>query len=155
VLAERGDLDLDAPVQRYWPEFKAPATVRHVLSHQAGLVALDEPAPTEAFYDWTRLCDLLAAQEPQWEPGTGPGESALFYGHLTGEMVGGMAGGLPGRLLTVEACGPLGLAFHVGIGPAEQALAAVLAGLEDGAWRNLAGPELHRRAISNPPGAFD
>ena len=54
VLADRGELDLDAPVQRYWPEFTAPATVRHVLSHQAGVVALDEPAPTQTFYDWTR-----------------------------------------------------------------------------------------------------
>ena len=60
-LAEVGRLDLDAPVQRYWPEFRAPATVRHVLSHQAGVVALGEPAPTEAFYDWDRLCALLAA----------------------------------------------------------------------------------------------
>jgi CubicO group peptidase (beta-lactamase class C family) len=155
VLADRGDLDLDAPVQRYWPEFKAPATVRHVLSHQAGLVALDEPAPTEAFYDWSRLCDLLADQEPQWEPGTGPGESALFYGHLTGEIVRRIDGRLPGRFLIEEICGPLGLDFHIGLGPAEQARVADLAGLEDGAWQNPAGPELHRRAISNPPGAFD
>ena len=50
-LVERGRLDLDAPVQRYWPQFRAPATVRHVLSHQAGVVALDRPAPTAVFYD--------------------------------------------------------------------------------------------------------
>src|SRR5262249_13427809 len=69
LLADRGQLDLDAPVQRYWPQFRAAADVRQVLSHQAGVVALDEPAPTEAFYDWDRLCALLAAQEPAWEPG--------------------------------------------------------------------------------------
>jgi CubicO group peptidase (beta-lactamase class C family) len=63
-LVQAGRLDLDAPVQRYWPEFRAPATVRHVLSHQAGVVVLDRPAPTEAFYDWDRLCGLLAEQEP-------------------------------------------------------------------------------------------
>ena len=68
-LADRGQLDLDVPVQRYWPEFTAPATVRHVLSHQAGVVALDQPAATATFYDWTRMCDLLAAQAPQWDPG--------------------------------------------------------------------------------------
>ena len=47
-LVEAGRLDLDAPVQRYWPGFGAPATVRHVLSHQAGVVMLDRPVPTEA-----------------------------------------------------------------------------------------------------------
>ena len=86
-LVQAGRLDLDAPVQRYWPQFSAPATVRHVLSHQAGVVALERPAPTEVFYDWDRLCTLLAAQKPYWEPGTAHGESALFYGHLVGELV--------------------------------------------------------------------
>jgi hypothetical protein len=87
LLVEAGRLDLDAPVQRYWPEFFAPATVRHVLSHQAGVVMLSRPAPTGVFYDWHRLCGLLAAQEPSWEPGTAHGESPLFYGHLVGELV--------------------------------------------------------------------
>ena len=68
-LVEAGRLDLDAPVQRYWPGFLAPATVRQVLSHQAGVVMLDRPVPTEAFYDWYWLCALLAAQQPAWEPG--------------------------------------------------------------------------------------
>ena len=54
-LVEAGRLDLDAPVQRYSPQFRAPATVRHIVSHQAGVVTLDQPAPTEAFYDWDRL----------------------------------------------------------------------------------------------------
>src|SRR5262249_37293170 len=96
TLVDRGTLGLDAPMQRYWPEFRAPATVRHVLSHQAGVVALDEPAPTEAFYDWDRMCVLLAAQEPEWEPGTAHGESALFYGHLVGELVRRVDGRTPG-----------------------------------------------------------
>ena len=74
-LAEAGRLDLEAPVQRYWPGFRAPATVRQVLSHQAGVVALDRPVPTAAFYDWDYLCGLLAAQEPSWPPGTAHGES--------------------------------------------------------------------------------
>ena len=86
-LVEDGRLDLDAPVRRYWPGFRAPATVRHVLSHQAGVVKLDRPAPTAAFYDWDHLCGLLAVQEPSWVPGTAHGESALFYGHLVGELM--------------------------------------------------------------------
>ena len=96
-LAGRGRLDLDAPVQRYWPEFRAPATVRHVLAHQAGIVALAQPAPTAVFYDWDEMCRLLAAQEPEWEPGTAHGESAQFYGHLTGELVRRVDGRGPGE----------------------------------------------------------
>jgi CubicO group peptidase (beta-lactamase class C family) len=152
VLADRGRLDLDAPVQRYWPEFTAPATVRHVLSHQAGLVALDELAPTEAFYDWNGLCALLAAQAPQWEPGTAPGECALFYGHLAGEIVRRIDGRRPGRFLREEVCGPLGLDFHIGLKPADLARTVDLAGLDQ---LDRGGPALYQRAMSNPPGALD
>ncbi len=155
VLAARGQLELDAPVQRYWPEFAAPATVRHVLSHQAGVVALDEPSPTEAFYDWSGLCDLLARQAPQWEPGTQPGESALFYGHLAGEIVRRIDGRMPGRFLREEVCGPLGLDFHVGLEPAERARAVDLAGLDELARQCALAPPLYQRAMSNPPGVFD
>ena len=145
-------------MQRYWPEFTAPATVRQVLSHQAGVVALDQPAPTEAFYDWTAMCGLLAAQEPQWEPGTAHGESALFYGHLVGELVRRADGRLPGQFLRDEVCGPLGLDFYFGLTGSEQARAVDLTGLDDPAWleRMSAGkPDLYRRATTNPPGAFD
>jgi CubicO group peptidase (beta-lactamase class C family) len=156
-LAEAGRLDLDAPVRRYWPEFRAAATVRHVLSHQAGVVLLARPAPTEAFYDWDHLCALLAAQEPCWEPGTAHGESALFYGHLVGELVRRVEGRSVGRFLREEICGPLGLEFAFGLSPAQQARAVDLTGL-DSAFRaaNAAGrPALYRRATGNPPGAQD
>jgi CubicO group peptidase (beta-lactamase class C family) len=157
VLVDRGRLDLDAPVRRYWPEFRAPATVRQVLSHQAGVVALDQPVPTEAFYDWDRLCGLLAAQEPQWEPGTAHGECALFYGHLAGELVRRVDGRRPGRFLREEVCGPLGLDFTIGLDEAERARAVELTGLDDRfRTENAAGrPELYRRAVGNPPGAQD
>jgi CubicO group peptidase (beta-lactamase class C family) len=72
-LVERGELQLDAAVQRYWPEFTARATVRQLLSHQAGVVALDAPAATELFYDWDGMCSRLAAQPPAWEPGSAHG----------------------------------------------------------------------------------
>jgi CubicO group peptidase (beta-lactamase class C family) len=156
-LVQEGRLDLDAPVQRYWPGFRAPATVRHVLSHQAGLVALDAPAPVEAFYDWDGMCARLAAQEPAWEPGTAHGESALFYGHLVGELVRRVDGRSPGRFLREEICGPAGLDFAFGLSPAEQARAVDLTGL-GAAFRAsaLAGrPALYERATANPPGAFD
>ena len=140
VLVDRGALDLDAPVQRYWPEFTAQATVRHVLSHQAGVVAIDEPAPTEAFFDWDRMCALLAAQPPEWEPGTAHGESALFYGHLVGELVRRVDGRTPGRFLREEICGPHGLDFAFGLDAREQERAVELTGLDDAfRRRNQAG----------------
>jgi CubicO group peptidase (beta-lactamase class C family) len=156
-LAGRGRLDLDAPVQRYWPEFRAPATVRHVLAHQAGVVALSQPAPTAMFLDWDGMCGLLAAQEPEWEPGTAHGESAQFYGHLTGELVRRVDGRGPGQYLREEICGPHDLDFSFGLSPAQQARAAGLTGL-DGAFRagQLEGkPPLFERAVMNPPGALD
>ncbi|MGE5286581.1 MAG: serine hydrolase domain-containing protein [Micromonosporaceae bacterium] len=157
LLADRNQLDLDAPVRRYWPQFRARADVRQLLSHQAGVVALDEPVPTEAFYDWDRLCGLLASQEPAWQPGTAHGESALFYGHLVGELVRRVDGRGLGRFLREEVCGPLGLDFFVGLTAAEQARAVDVTGLEEFCRQQEAAgmPELYRRAVANPPGAFD
>jgi CubicO group peptidase (beta-lactamase class C family) len=157
VLTDRGQLELDAPVQRWWPQFKARATVRQLLSHQAGVVALDEPAPTETFYDWDRLCALLAAQEPAWEPGTAHGESALFYGHLIGELVRRADGRGPGRFLREEVCGPLGMDFFFGLTAAEQARAVDLTGMAEyfSPQRAASRPPLYRHASENPPGAFD
>jgi CubicO group peptidase (beta-lactamase class C family) len=156
-LVDSGRLELDAPVQRYWPRFRAPATVRHVLSHQAGVVALDQPAATAAFYDWDMLCALLAAQPPSWQPGTANGESALFYGHLVGELVRRVDGRAVGRFFHEEIGGPLGLDFAFGLSPARQALAVDVTGLDD-AFRARAAadrPPLYRLAMENPPGALD
>lgn len=157
LLVDRGALDLDAPMHAYWPQFRAPATVRHVLSHQAGVVALDDPAPTEAFLDWDRMCAMLAAQEPEWEPGTAHGESALFYGHLVGELVRRVDGRSLGRFLRDEVCGPMGLDFAVGLTESEQRRVVDLTGLDDAFRRgNEEGrPDLYRRAIANPPGGQD
>ncbi|MFC7588948.1 serine hydrolase domain-containing protein [Nonomuraea antimicrobica] len=70
LLAARGDLDLDAPVVRYWPEYgargKDATLVRHLLAHQAGQPALREPLPPDAFYDWKLMATTLAEQKPFW-----------------------------------------------------------------------------------------
>jgi CubicO group peptidase (beta-lactamase class C family) len=156
-LVDRGALDLDAPVQRHWPEFSARASVRHVLSHQAGVVALDAPAPTEAFYDWHRMCALLAAQPPSWPPGTAHGEAALFYGHLVGELVRRIDGRSLGTFLRAEVCEPHGLEFAIGLRGDEPGRAVELTGLGPDFDRATAAgtPALFARAIGNPPGARD
>lgn len=158
LLVDRGLVDLDEPMQTYWPELVAPTTVRQVLSHQAGIVALDDPLPTEAFYDWDRMCAALAAQEPQWQPGERHGESALFYGHLVGEVVRRIDGRSLGRFLREEVCGPLGLDFTIGLTESELARAVDLTGLADESFRRQvldARAPLYDRAVSNPPGAWD
>lgn len=158
VLVDRGLVDLDAPLQAYWPELVTPATVRQLLSHQAGLVALDDPLPTEAFHDWDRMCTALAVQQPQWPPGTRQGESALFYGHLVGEVVRRVDGRTPGRFLREEVCGPRGIDFAVGLTAAEQGRAVELTGLDDDDFRHgVLGNRtpLFQRAVANPPGAWD
>jgi CubicO group peptidase (beta-lactamase class C family) len=156
LLVDRGLVDLDAPLSTYWPGFTAPATVRQVLAHQAGVVLLDEDLPAEALLDHDRMCRALTAQKPLWEPGTAHGEAALVYGHLVGELVRRVDGRTLGAFLREEVCAPHGLDFHVGLGPGELARAVELTGYDEEFRRRGSeyGPVFHR-ALGNPPGALD
>ncbi|HEX7038328.1 MAG TPA: serine hydrolase domain-containing protein [Pseudomonadales bacterium] len=119
VLADRGQVDLYAPVAEYWPEFaqngKAKVEVRHFLSHSAGLAGMDEPISGEALYDWDRVVDALARQAPWWEPGTASGYHAVTQGHLIGEVVRRVTGRSLGTFFREEIAGPLGADFHIGM----------------------------------------
>lgn len=120
MLIDRGLLDPDAPVAKYWPEFaqsgKEAVLVRHILSHTAGLPALDSmPLPEETLYDWDRVVELLAAQEPWWEPGRQWGYHALTFGHLVGEVVRRITGKTLGTFFREEVAEPLGADFHIGL----------------------------------------
>ncbi|GAA3418758.1 hypothetical protein GCM10018952_55550 [Streptosporangium vulgare] len=118
LLAERGLLDVTAPVADVWPEFarrgKERVTVEHLLTHQAGLPALEEPVPVEEFEDQAAIADRLAGQEPIWEPGTAHGYHALTYGFLVGEVVRRVSGKSVGEIVATEISGPLGLELWVG-----------------------------------------
>jgi CubicO group peptidase (beta-lactamase class C family) len=155
LLVDRGSLALDAPVDRYWPTFESTADVRQVLSHQAGIVALDEPADTSLFYDWAAMCARLEKQQPSWVPGTAIGESALFFGHLVGELVRRVDGRSLGAFLRDEVCGPLGLDFAFGLDARQRARAVDLTGLDAIRGEAASRPPLYQRAMSNPPGARD
>ncbi len=121
VLVSRGRLDLDAPVARYWPEFaqagKGDITVRLLLSHQAGLPVVREPLRPGELYDWGRMTEFLAAQEPFWPPGTRTGYHASTFGHLLGEVVQRVSGRPFAAFFREEIAGPLGLDFHFGLPP--------------------------------------
>ena len=121
LLADRGELDLYAPVKRYWPEFaqngKDKVEVRHFLSHSAGLSGMDEPMSDQDVYDWEKMVTALARQAPWWEPGTASGYHALTQGHLIGEVVRRVTGVSLGEFFRRELAEPLGADFHIGTGP--------------------------------------
>ena len=117
ILADRGDLDLAAPVGRYWPEFgdagKETVLVRHLLAHTAGLP--DWQGPIEELYDWASATARLAAQPPQWEPGSAAGYHSFTQGFLVGEVVRRITGRSLGEFFADEVARPLGADFHIGL----------------------------------------
>jgi len=116
ILADRGVLDLDAPVGRYWPGFaaagKEKVLVRHVLAHTAGLPHLDAMVTEEDLYDWPGVTARLAAQPPRWEPGALAGYHSLTQGFLLGEVIRRVTGRGPGAFFAQEVAGPLGADFQ-------------------------------------------
>lgn len=126
MLSERGLIDLDAPVAKYWPEFarngKEAVTVSDLLSHRAGLTSF-EPAsgvgPRELL-DWERCTTALAAMAPLWPPGTAYMYHAVTYGYLVGEVIRRVTGKMPGRFFADEIAGPLGLSLWIGLPGAEE-----------------------------------
>ncbi|WP_157871655.1 serine hydrolase domain-containing protein, partial [Streptomyces aurantiacus] len=119
LLHQRGLLDLDAPVGKYWPEFKATGKervlVRQVLSHRAGLPVLDRPLTPQEALDPLRGAEAVARQAPVWEPGTDHGYHALTYGWLVGELVRRVTGRGIGEWIAEEMAGPLGADLWIGL----------------------------------------
>jgi len=119
VLVDRGQLDVDAPVATYWPEFAAAGkdavTVAQLLAHSSGVSGWDQPVTVEDLYDWDRSTAMLAAQEPWWTPGSAPGYHLVDQGHLVGEVIRRITGDMPGRWFEREIAQPLGADFHIGL----------------------------------------
>ncbi|MGW7065440.1 serine hydrolase domain-containing protein [Streptomyces sp. NPDC054855] len=131
LLADRGELDLDAPVARYWPEFaqegKADIPVRWLLSHRSGVIAPREPMTPDDLYDWEKVCGALAATPPWWKPGSAQGYHALSFGYLVGEVVRRITGASLGTFLRSEVTGPLGADVYVGTPESEHGRCANMA----------------------------
>ena len=162
MLAARGDLDLDAPVARYWPEFAAAdkhaIPVRMLLNHQSGLAAVDEPLPGTAIYNWDSMTAALAAQAPHWEPGTAHGYHAATFGWLVGEVVRRISGRSLGTFFREEVAGRLDLDFWIGLPEALETRVATirmapLTGEATPIMRAMANRStLTSKAFMNPPG---
>lgn len=154
LLADRGELDFDAPVARYWPEFaaggKEQVKVSHLMSHTAGLPAWREPMRVEDLYDWDKATGLLAAQTPEWEPGTASGYHAATQGYLVGEVVRRICGRSPGTFLREEITEPLGADVHVGLPEVHEPRVAEMVLPPTGPPAELLQNDLQRRVADNP-----
>jgi CubicO group peptidase (beta-lactamase class C family) len=128
VLVDRGELDLEAPVGRYWPEFacngKEDATVAMVLEHSAAVPAVSATLKPGDMYDWDLMCGLLAAQQAWWKPGTRNGYHLITYGWTVGELVRRVSGRSLGTFFRDEIAGPLDLGFDIGLPAKEESRVA-------------------------------
>jgi CubicO group peptidase (beta-lactamase class C family) len=160
-LVDRGLVDLEAPVARYWPAFaaagKGTITVRMLLCHRAGLPAIRPLLPPLAMYDWERMTTALAAEEPWWEPGTCHGYHVNTFGFMVGELVRRVSGETIGAFLRREVTGPLDADFLIGTGPEHDPRIAdylFMPGMtpSEAMGGDPSQPELLQRVYLNPPG---
>jgi len=161
LLVERGDLDLDAPVAHYWPEFaaagKGEIPVRWVLCHKAGLAVVEGDLTLEEVLAWDPVVEAIAAQAPCWEPGTKHGYHARSFGWITGEIIRRITGRSLGRFFAEEVAGPLGLSFWIGLPAAVRARCATLVpppGGSPSVAEILGSSSLTARVMSGPSELF-
>jgi CubicO group peptidase (beta-lactamase class C family) len=123
-LADRGELDLHAPIAHYWPEFgqagKEAITLAMVLSHRSGVIGPRTRMTWQQVTDWDFVCEQLAVAEPWWEPGTAQGYHMTTYGFIVGEVFRRVTGRTVGQYLRTEIAEPIGADVHIGLSPAEQ-----------------------------------
>lgn len=120
ILVDRGHLAYETPVVDYWPEFgvhgKQATTVRHLLTHRAGVPQMPDGVTPEMMTDWDAMCTAIAGHKPLWEPGTKTGYHAWTFGWLLGETVRRVDGRSIAQFAQEELCQPLGITdFYLGI----------------------------------------
>jgi CubicO group peptidase (beta-lactamase class C family) len=154
LLIERGQLDVDAPVAQYWPEFaqagKESIPVRWLLSHRVGLPFVETTLTEHDAFAWDPVIRALEVQAPLWEPGTRHGYHATTYGYLVGEVIRRVTGRTVGTYLRDEVARPLGLDAWIGLPESEEHRVARLhggIGSDEGAERPTEDPaEAAKRA---------
>ncbi|KKN26231.1 hypothetical protein LCGC14_0876760 [marine sediment metagenome] len=119
ILVERGLIDLNHPVSKYWPEFgqngKEKILIKHVLGHTAGIPSWDELFPREEFLNWEKMIKLLVKQKPWWEPGTMGGYHAFTFGFILGEVVKRVTGKTLSTFFKENVAQTLDADFTIGI----------------------------------------
>ena len=143
LLADRGQIEYDAPVAAYWPQFaqggKEHVTVRHILTHSAGLHRMRTLVDhAQRMLDWEYMVAALERAEPAYEPGTRHGYHALTYGWLAGELIRRVSGRPVARFVEEELARPLGLdGLYVGCPSEQRGRAAPLAPMAGPLGRRL------------------
>ncbi len=143
LLADRGEVDLDAPLAEVWPELRAAnvpaadgltpdgrASIRMTLDHSIGLPAIRQPLGKHDCLHWDTMVAALEATEPWWAPGEANGYHMMTFGWTVGEVVRRISGMSLGTFFRTQIAEPLGADFHIGLAPAEHHRMAKIA-----AWR--------------------
>jgi len=119
LLADRGEIDLYAPVAQYWPDFgqagKQDITVASVLGHRSGVIGPRTRMHWRDAADWDQVCERLAVSEPWWAPGTAQGYHMVTFGFILGEVVRRVTGRTIGQYLRTEIAEPMGIDVHIGL----------------------------------------
>lgn len=130
LLADRGEIDLDAPVSRYWPDFgqcgKQDVTVADVLGHRSGVLAPQTRMHYTDVADWDLVCARLAQARPWWAPGSAQGYHMVSFGFILGEVVRRVTGRTLGEYLRTEIAEPMGIDVHIGLPRSEHRRCAAM-----------------------------
>ncbi|MFX1259705.1 MAG: serine hydrolase domain-containing protein, partial [Promethearchaeota archaeon] len=117
----KGYFDYDEKVSKYWPEFaqngKENVTIRQLLSHQAGICAIDEPLDLETLGNLEKLGEIIGKQAPLWEPGKKHGYHGITLGWYESELIRRTDSQHRsiGQFFRDEIAKPLGLEFYIGL----------------------------------------
>jgi CubicO group peptidase (beta-lactamase class C family) len=164
MLVDRGLLDYEAPVARYWPEFgahgKERVTLRHALAHQAGIPQLPDGATPELMADWDAICAAIANLTPLWEPGSRTQYHGMTFGWILGEVLRRVDGRTVRDYVHQEIGGPIGAAdLNVGIAAADEPRVARLRSapgttttISADRWNR---PDMHRAIVPAAGGLFN
>ncbi|MFW9823179.1 MAG: serine hydrolase domain-containing protein [Candidatus Thorarchaeota archaeon] len=156
MCVDRGLLDLEAPAAKYWPEFaqagKQKIPVKHILSHMSGISGFEKRITPKTLYDWDNIVDLLAAQEPWWEPGTKCGYHAVTHGYLLGELVRRVTGKSLGTFFREEVAIPLKADFHIGLSEEHDSRVGELIPpqMDMEAWTGIDPNSVAMKTLTNP-----
>ena len=160
-LVEAGQLDVDLPVAHYWPEFgcngKERITTRQVLSHRAGLAAVEGDLTLEEVLAWDPVVSAIAAQAPNWEPGSRHGYHARSFGWILGELVRRITGSTIGEYIASQFAAPLDLSYWVGLPASALSRCAALVpppGGSNAVAELLGADSLTAQVMSGPSGLF-
>ncbi|KAK5166559.1 uncharacterized protein LTR77_008102 [Saxophila tyrrhenica] len=164
ICHDRGLLDVNEPIAKYWPEFaengKKDIPVKHILSHSTGLAGWEnaDNVSLEDVCDPTKSTPPLAKQAPWWTPGTASGYHAMNQGHLAGELVRRVTGKTLKQFIAEDIAGPLGADFQLGAVEKDwDRISTLLAppSLVDTTGASLDPNSVAMRALTNPGGSAE